>query len=210
MDPAGKAAPATVAFAALLFVSGCIALPDAAHPEEPGVDWIDTTAPIWVMRHDHCGFGGGPGHACESMTVLYRDGAVLDFTFGRGRLEGDASGLRFANATHDAQHRDEVQATWAATAGESPGDLLVHDLHARRMDPDERDEVLRVIENVLRQTEPLPEATFDCQDCGSVTYWAVGHPRTLDAEQWGHPPPNDDAWLLLEEQMVILRSWVAS
>lgn len=199
---------AALACLALFLLSGCVALPDAAHPEESGVTWIDTSAPAWVTRHGHCGFGGGPGHACESLTILYRDGAVLDFTFGRGRFGEDPAGLRFANATHDAQHRDEVLAAWNATFGDV-GDLLVHDLHARRMDPNEREDVLRVIENVLRQSEPLPEPTFDCQDCGSVTYWATGRPRILDGEEWGHPAPDDDAWALLEEQMGILRTWVA-
>ncbi len=215
MDRAARVAPAApveaLACLALLLLSGCVALPDAAHPEEPGVAWIDTTASAWVTRHGHCGFGGGPEHACESLTVLYRDGAVLDFTFGRGRFDGDAPGLRFANATHDAQHRDEVLAAWNATLGGPLGDLLVHDLHARRMDPNEREDVLRVIENVLRQTEPLPEPDFsDCMDCGGLTYWAFGRPRALEAEQWGHPAPSDDAWLLLDEQMGILRTWVAA
>lgn len=210
MNSPARAALLFVALGVLAGVSGCVALPDAAHPEEPGVTWIDPASSAWVTRHGHCGFGGGPDHACESLTVLYRDGSVLDFTFGRGRFDGDAAGLRFVNVSHDAEHRDEVLAAWNATLREALGDLLVHDLHARRMDPNEREDVLRVIENVLRQTEPLPDPSFNCDDCGSITYWATGRPRILDAEQWGHPAPDDDAWLLLEEQMGILRAWVAA
>lgn len=208
MPAAGPAATAALLSALLVLVSGCVALPEAAHPEEPGVIWTDTAASPWVLRHEHCGFGGGPDHACESLTVLYRDGGVLDFTFGRGRLEGEPDGLGFANASDDAAYRNEVEAALAATL--AVADVRVHDLHARRLDPNEREDILRVIEHALRQAEPLPDPTFDCADCGSMTYWATGRPRLLDAEQWGHPAPADDAWHLLEEQMGILRAWVAA
>lgn len=193
---------------ALLLAAGCVALPNAAHPEEPGVVWTTTDASVWVLRHEHCGFGMGPDDACEAFTALHRDGAVLDFTFGRGGFVGEhPEGVWFANATHQP-YRAAIEA--ALEQAGVPLQGQVHDLHARRMDPNEREDVLRVIENVLRQTEPLPEPTFDCDDCGSVTYWATGRPRILDAEQWGHPAPDDEAWRLLEEQMLILRAWVAA
>lgn len=204
-----RSVPAAFLALGVLLLAGCVALPDAARPEEPGVVWTTTDASVWVLRHEHCGFGMGPDHACEVFTALHRDGAVLDFTFGRGAIAGEhPEGVWFADPA-DATYRGSVEGMLQQAGIPLQGQ--VHDLHARRMDPNEREDILRVVEHALRQAEPLPEPDFsDCLDCGGLSYWAFGRPRLLEDQRWGPQPPADDAWVLLEEQMGILRTWVAA
>lgn len=207
-------------FAALLVVAltGCmVQLPDADHPEDPGHPWTDTNADLWVARDLPCGFGSGAEEGCATLTLLYRDGSVLKAAYGQGgprqvegvpRDEGNRSGLTFANAAEDAAFRDEVTAAWTAMQGAAPDVVRVHQVRAWRLDPTEREDVLRVVTHAVEQAKPLPEPTYDCDDCSAPVYWAFGSPRELERQAFGSPAPDDAAWTLLEDQMLALHEWL--
>lgn len=225
MRPAGKglmrrswAGPAAGLAASALILAGCmVQLPQADHPEDPGHPWSDAEGPLWIARDLPCGLGHGAEEGCATLTLFFRDGAILHATYGEGgprqveglpREEGNRSGLTFANAQEDADFRDEVTDAWTAMHGAAPDLVRVHTVRALRLDPTEREDVLRVFEHAVDQATPLPEATFDCQDCSAPIYWTFGEPQRLQAEAFGSPPPDSDAWRLLEDQMQALLSWM--
>lgn len=207
---------------AALSLSGCaVQLPEAATPEKPGFAWEDAEGGLWVVRIVPCSFGLGTAEeACNEAMALYRDGAVLRFQYGEGgpdqvegkpHDEGARAGLTFEDAAADAAHRDEVEAVWKAThGGAAPDHVRVHVLEALRIQPSEREDTLRVVDLALQQAEPLPEPTFDCEDCTAPVYWSFGAPQVFAEQRFGSPPPGSDAWALIEDQMSALRAWLAA
>ncbi len=204
-----------------LAASGCaVQLPGAAVPEKPGFPWTDADGELWVVRIVPCGFGAGTAEeACNEVMALYRDGSVLRAEYGEGgpdqvegkpREEGARAGLTFADPDAEAAHADELQAIWAATHADAPDHVRVHTVEALRIDPTEREDSLRVVDLALQQATPLPEPTFDCQDCSAPVYWTFGSPQALAQQRFGSPPPGSDAWTLLEDQMAELRAWLAA
>lgn len=210
--------PALLVAAATLLAGCAVALPDAAQPKDPGHAWTETEAEAWVVRARPCGFGpSGADEGCATLTLLYRDGSVLKAQYGQGgprhveglpNPEGNRSGLTFADADEDAAYRDELTAAWTAMYGSAPDLVRVHAVHALRLDPGEREDVLRVVQHAVDQAKPLGEPSFDCEDCVAPTYWTFGTPQQLAAQAFGSPPPADKAWRLLEEQMLALHEWL--
>lgn len=208
-----------VGVALSMLLAGCaVALPEHATPEDPGHPWTDTDAELWVARARPCGFGpGGADEGCATLTLLYRDGSVLAAQYGQGgprhveglpNPEGNRSGLTFANAHEDAAYRDEITAAWTAMHGSAPDLVRVHTVHALRLDPGEREDVLRVVQHAVDQAKPLGEPSFDCEDCVAPTYWTFGAPQALATQRFGNPPPADEAWRLLEQQVLALHVWL--
>lgn len=211
---------AAAALAATTALAGCtVSLPQPAVPEKPGFPWADADGDLWVVRLVPCSFGIGTAEeACNDLTALYRDGSILHITYGEGgpdqvegvpHDEGDRRGLTFASADLGTEHADEIMAIWQATRGADPDHVRVHALQALRIDPTEREDALRVVDLALQQAKPLPDATFDCQDCTAPVYWAFGSPKALAQQRFGSPPPGSDAWTLVEDQMATLRLWTA-
>jgi hypothetical protein len=206
------------ALALCVLLAGCaVALPDPATPDEAGHPWTETSADLWVARDLPCGFGSGAEEACATLTLLYRDGSVLRAAYGQGgpaqvegypRDEGNRSGLTFAVAEEDAAFRDEIGQAWAAMHGEAPDRVRVNGVSALRLDPGEREDVLRVVEHAVQQADRLGEPTFDCEDCSAPVYWTFGSPRELADQRFGSPAPKQDAWVLLEDQMQALHEWL--
>lgn len=202
----------------VLLLAGCTAqLPDPATPEDPGHPWTETGGDLWVARDLPCGFGSGAEEGCATLTLLYRDGSILEATYGQGgprhveglpNPEGNRSGLTFADLGQDEAFRDEVTAAWTAMHGAAPDLVRVHHVRALRLDPGEREDVLRVVQHAVDQAKPLGEPTFDCEDCSAPVYWTFGSPQVHAEQRFGHPHPDDAAWLLLEDQMVALEAWL--
>lgn len=209
---------AALALASLALAGCTVQLPEATIPEKPGHPWADAEGDLWVVRLVPCSFGIGTAEeACNDLTALYRDGSILHISYGEGgpdqveglpHDEGDRRGLTFAFPDMGADHRDEVEAIWQATRGAAPDHVRVHTLEALRIDPTEREDSLRVVDLALQQAKPLPEATFDCQDCTAPVYWTFGSPQALSEQRFGSPPPGSDAWQLIEEQMAQLQAWL--
>ena len=204
--------------ASAVLLAGCaVQLPDAAEPEDAGHPWTETTADLWVARDLPCGFGSGADEACATLTLLYRDGSVLKALYGRGgprqvegypQAEGNRSGLTFVDATEDAAFRDEITDAWTAMQGSAPDLVRVNGVRAWRLDPGEREDILRVVEHAVDQAVPLGEPTFDCQDCSAPVYWTFGAPQALTGQRFGQPYPSDTAWRLLDRQMLALHDWL--
>ena len=210
---------AAAAIVAATALSGCtVALPEATTPEKPGHAWADAEGGLWVVRLLPCSHGIGTAEeACNQLTALYRDGAILHIAYGEGGpdqvegmhpVDGDRRGLTFASPGLGADHRDEIEAIWQATRGGAPDHVRVHTLAALRIDPTEREDSLRVVDLALQQASALPDATFDCQDCAAPVYWAFGNPQAFSEQRFGSPPPGSDAWALIEDQMAALLEWL--
>lgn len=212
----------------VLLLAGCSAqLPDPASPEKPGHPWTDTTADLWVARQTSCGECGDATteSATFALTLLYRDGAVLHALLGEGGQrqlesypadEGNRSGLTFAFPAEHEDYRDEITDAWKALNGAQPDLVRVHEVTALRIDPGEREDVLRVVEHAVDQTKDLEQgfpqdcAVGDaCLDGAQVRYGAWGPPQEARAPRdatLGQDP--DAAWRLLEEQVGLLHAWL--
>lgn len=211
-----------------LLLAGCSAqLPDPATPEKPGHPWTDTTAGLWVARQTSCGECGDATTESASfeLTLLYRDGAVLHARFGEGGQrhlesypadEGNRSGLTFAFPAEHEDYRDEITAAWKALNGEEPDLVRVHEVTALRIDPSEREDVLRVVEHAVDRTKDLEQAFPQdcaagdaCLDGAQVRFGAWGAPHAAKATPDATLGQDADAgWRLLEEQVLLLHAWL--
>jgi hypothetical protein len=211
--------------ALVLLLAGCtVALPDAAVPEKPGFPWTDAEAELWVARDAGCGeCDHGTESATRDLTLLYRDGAVLHAQYGEGGQEqlegyppadGDRRGLTFAFPAEQEPYRDDITQAWTAMHGEAPNLVRVHTVQAYRIDPTEREDILRVVEHAVDQSSDLggtfqKECPADaaCSDGLGVTFYTFGAPQATQAHQeiGGQA---DAAWRLLEDQVIALHAWL--
>lgn len=219
---------ASFSLAALLLAGCTAALPDPATPDKPGHAWTDTDAELWVAHRDectHCGAGTeSPGH---NLTLLYRDGSVLFATYGQGgpdRLEGvpaqegDRRGLTFVFPDEHGAYRDELEEAFTQMDGQAPNVVRVHAVHALRLDPSEREDVLRVVEHALRNGKDFGKAGDSCSDprrdhtCvenDATRIYAWGRPKEVTTHEERDLADRQDAgWHLLDEQMELLHGWL--
>ena len=218
----------TLVLAAVLaaFLAGCaVALPEAATPEKQGHPWTDTGADLWVARQAKCGeCAHGAESPVNSLSLLYRDGSVLHVEYGEGgpaqvegypQAEGDREGLTFADPAFEP-YRDELEAAWKSVTGEAPDRVRVHTLQALRLDPTEREDVLRVVEHAVGQSADLPgsfqagcPADAECLDGLGVAFFTFGAPQAATGEHPSQPGQADAAWRLLDRQFAELEEWLA-
>ena len=225
-----RALPGTTSAKALvlvILVAGCAAqLPDSKVPEDAGHPWTDTEAELWVARQTTCGECGDATTESASfeLTLLYRDGAVLHASFGEGGQrqlegypadEGNRSGLTFAFPVEHEDYRDEIIDAWRALNGEDPDLVRIHEVAALRLDPSEREDVLRVVEHAVDQSNDLdqgfPQGCADddaCTDGTQVRYGAWGSPQEAKAPLDAKGQDPDKAWRLLEDQVMLLHAWL--
>ena len=91
----------------------------------------------------------------------------------------------------------------------------MHEITALRIDPSEREDVLRVVEHAVDQTKDLeqgfPQGCAEgdaCLDGAEVRYAAWGSPQEAKAPRDASGQDPDGGWRLLEEQMLALHEWL--